>query len=288
MKKIFLTVAGAIVLLLPSVPLRAASEIHVTKDGVATISNAKVMQIIGSTFYTRLYWGDSFARFTIRVTPKTQFLRATGEQTTIAEISEGDILDASGQLETQSSSLTLIAAQIKNSSVQKEQATFSGTTISVDLSDARQFLLNNKERGVIAVTTATTTQFLKGTRTIDLEHLRAGDRITKVTGDYDLRTKKLVAKSVVVYSDPTMFKPKNFTGKLVEVPTAPDASLLKVSIDKKMYTIYLNSKTLILNNKKSTTTLQRFISGDAIRLYGAIREVDDPIIDAEVIRNTNL
>ena len=288
MKKIFHIVFGLIFVLAPIGQIHAASEIHVTKDGVATISGAKVMQIIGSTFFTRLYWGDSFARFTVRATSKTQFLRATGEATTISEISEGDILDVSGALEPQASALTLIATQIKNSSVQKEQSTFSGTVISVDLSDARQFLLSSKDRGVITVNTATTTQFFRGTRTIDLEHLRAGDRITKATGDYDLSTKKLIAQSVVVYIDPNIFKPKNFTGKLIEAPSSNTATSLKISINKTTYTVNINDKTPILNNKKGTTTLQRFIAGDSIRLYGAIREVDVPIIDAEVIRNLNL
>lgn len=289
MKKNILFVLGLFVLLFLSSPTRTfASEIHVTKDGKANVSAAKVMQIAGNTFFTRLYWGDSFARFTIRANANTKFLRATGEQTTIAEISEGDILEASGDLEPQSSTLTMNASLIKNSSVQKEQATLSGTVISTDLSDARQFLLNNKERGVIAVKTSTTTQFTKGARTIDLEHLRAGDRITKISGDYDLAAKRIIAQSVVVYIDASIFKAKNFTGKLVEAPASPDTTTLKISVDKKLYTIHIDPKTLILNNKKATTTLQRFIAGDAVRFYGAIREVDEPIIDVEVIRNLNL
>ncbi len=265
-----------------------AAEINVTKTGTATISGAKVMQIVGNTFFTRLYWGDSFARFTVRANTDTKFFRATGEATTIAEISEGDILDATGILEPQSSSLTMNAATIKNSSVLKEQAALSGTVISVDTSDARQFLLSSKDRGVVMVNTASTTQFIKGSRAIDLDHVRAGDRITKVIGDYDLAAKKIAARTVLVYIDSNIFKPRNFTGKLVEAPSSPDATILKITINKTTYTVNLDPKVLILNNKKNPTTLQRFVIGDTIRFYGAIREVDDPIIDAEVVRNLNL
>lgn len=287
MKNIKLVILGLFIAFTPTLVTLASSEISVKRNGEASISGAKIMQIAGSTFFARLYWGDSFMRFTIRTSPTTKFTRATGEATTINEIKDGDILDVSGALEPQSSTLTLLAAQVKNSSVQKEQAVVSGTVISVDNSDARSFLMNNKERGVINVKVSTTTTFFKGTRTLDFDHLRAGDKILKASGDFDIPTKTLAAQSITIYIDSSIFKPRNFTGKLIEVPST-DATLLKVSINKVPYTVFLTSKTLILRANKSTTTLQRFIAGDPIRLYGAIREVDEPMIDAEVIRNTNL
>lgn len=268
--------------------LAVSSEIHVTQDGKATVSSAKVMQIAGNTFYTRLYWGDSFVRFTVRANSSTKFLRATGEATTISEIKEGDILDINGELEARSDTMTLNASLIKNSSVQKEQASMTGTVISVDHSDARQFLLKSKERGVVTVKVATSTQFLKGTRTLDLEHLRAGDRITKLSGEYDIPTKTLTAKSVTIYIDMSVFKPRNFTGKLAEAPATTTATSIKVTINKIPYTINISDKTILMRNNKSTTTLQRFVTGDNLRLYGTLREVDEPIIDAEVVRNLSL
>jgi len=265
-----------------------SSEIHVTRDGAATISAAKVMQIAGNTFFARLYWGDSFMRFTIRVSSKTKFLRATGDLTTISEIKEGDILDASGALEPQSDTLTLNATQVKNSSVQKEQATLSGTVISVDTSDARLFLLNSKDRGVVTVKTATSTLFYKGSRILDLEHMRAGDRITKVAGDYDLVAKIMVAQSVTAYIDKELFKPRLFVGKLSEKVAATDKPSMRVAVGKTIYSVILSDKSIVLNSKRGSTTLERFVPGDSIRLYGTMREIDEPIIDAEVVRNMNL
>lgn len=264
-----------------------SSEIHVTRDGKTSVSGAKIMQIAGNTLFTRLYWGDAFVRFTVKTNSDTKFLRATGEATTIAEINSGDLLDIAGELESQSETLTIMASSIKNSSVQKEQAILSGTVTGVDLS-LRQFTMKSKERGAITVNVATSTQFSKGTRTIDLEHVRTGDRISKTSGDYNLSSKTLEAKNIVVYIDPNTFKPKLFIGKLIEAPTYSDAVSMKVSVNKTPYTVFLNNNVAIMRNNKSTTTLQRFVVGDTLRLYGAIREIDEPIIDAEVIRNTNL
>lgn len=288
LKKNISVIAGILFIFSPIAVAHAlSSEIHVTKDGKANISSAKVMQIVTNTFFTRLYWGDAFARFTIRANSGTKFFRATGEQTTIAEIKEGDILDVTGELEPQSNVLTINASSIKNSSVQKEQTTMSGTVTAVDLT-ARQFILNDKKRGAVTVTIASSTQFIKGTRTLDLEHLRVGDRITKVSGDYDIPSKTLAADFVKTYIDLNQFKPQLFIGKLLETPASPDVPSIKISIKKIPYTAFLTNKTLIMRNNKSTTTLQRFVAGDLIRLYGTMREVDDALIDAEVIKNTNL
>lgn len=278
----------ALAVLLPTQAAYAlSSEIHVTKDGKAAISSAKVMQQAGSTFFTRLYWGDAFVRMTIKTNSSTKFSRATGEVTTIAEVKDGDMLDVSGELQSGSDTLTIIARTVQNSSVQKEQTTMSGNVKSVDIS-ARQFEIFSKERGIVIVNVATSTMFLKGNRTLDLEHLRIGDKIIKTSGDYDIPSKTLSAQSVTIYVDPALYKPRLFIGKLAEVPASIDTNSIKVTISDVPFTIFLNSTTIIMRNNKSTTTMERFIKGDTIRLYGTRREIDEPIIDAEVIRNINL
>jgi hypothetical protein len=55
-----------------------------------------------------------------------------------------------------------------------------------------------------------------------------------------------------------------------------------------IYTVYLNNNSSVLNKEKKATTLSRFEEGDKVRLYGAIREADELLIDAEVIRNMDL
>lgn len=287
MKNKFLITLVAIFILTPMATYALSSEIHVTKDGKASVTSAKVMQSAGNTFFARLYWGDAFVRMTIKTNSSTKFIRATGEATTIAEIKDGDLLDVSGELESQSDTLTLVAASIKNSSVQKEQSVISGTVTALNPS-TRQFTLNNKERGFVTVNISTSTIFLKGSRTLDFDHVHIGDRITKTSGDYDIPTRTLAANSVATYVDQALYKPRLFVGKLIEAPTSAGTTLLKITISEIPFTVYLGSTTTIMRNNKSTTTLERFIKGDAIRLYGTRRELDDPIIDVEVIRNTNL
>lgn len=291
MKKIIATaVLSIIAVIIPTTAAHAlSSELMVTKDGQATMSSAKVIQVAGGTLFARLYWGDAFIRFTIKTGKDTKFYRATGEATTIAEVKEGDILDTVGTLETGTNTLSLVATSVKNTSVQKEQSVLSGTVTSIDLSQ-RQFTMTTKDQGSVVVKVDITTPFQKGTRTLDIGSLKIGDRISKTAGDFDLAAKILAAQSVVVYVDMSKYKAQNFAGKLVETPIiASDGSAtLKVAINNITYTVLLKSDAIVMRANKSSATLKRYIAGDSIRLYGVMREVDDPIIDAEVIRNLSL
>lgn len=285
--KSFISVLFTFSLLVPTFAYALSSEIHVTKDGKAMISSAKVMQTAGNTFFARLYWGDAFVRFTIKTNSTTKFYRATGEATTIAEIKDGDLLDVSGELQSQSDTLTLIASTIKNSSVQKEQVTLSGNVTAVNMA-MHQFTMSSKDRGFVTVNTSTSTQFIKGNRVLSLEYVRVGDRITKTTGDYDIPTRTLSATSVTTYVDPALYKPRLFIGKLIETPGTATSTQIKVSIENIPFTVLMSSTTTILRSNRSNTTMERFIKGDTIRLYGTRKEIDDFIIDAEVVRNINL
>ena len=285
-KKLLFTLVATL-MFAPISAFALSSEIHVTKDGKADISSAKVMQQAGNTFFARLYWGDAFIRFTIKTNPSTKFLRATGETTTIVEIKEGDLLDVSGELQPQSDTLTINASSLKNSSVQKEQANLSGMVTAIN-PPLQQFTLNNKERGFVTINISTSTQFIKGNRSLDLDHIRIGDRILKASGDYDIPSRTLVASLVTTFVDPALYKPRLLIGKLFEAPTSENSASIKVTISEIPFTVFLNSTTTIMRNNRSTTTLQRFIKGDTIRIYGTRREIDEPIIDAEVIRNINL
>lgn len=265
----------------------AGSEVHITKDGIATMNSVTVMQQAGPTFYTRLYWGDSFVRVLVKTNNNTKFFRSTGEPTTILEISNGNLLDIVGELESGTNGLTLVASIVKNSSVQKQQASFTGKVTNVDLA-LRQFVLDAKVIGLVTVQASSTTVFTKGSRTLDLEHVKVGDTIIKASGDYDLSTKILQADSVKTFVDPNFYKPKTFEGKLVEVISTTSPASLKVSFSGINYLVNLNDKTLILNKARNSVSLSRFVVGDAIRVYGAIQEVDEPIINSEIVRNTSI
>jgi hypothetical protein len=140
----------------------------------------------------------------------------------------------------------------------------------------------------VTVKTNTTTQFIKGSRTLDLAHVVVGDTITKTSGDFDIPTNTLTANSVVTYIAPDYYKSKNFQGTLKEIGGTALPTTLQVLIDGKTYTVNVTANASILNKAKGPIMLNRFVVGDTIRVYGAIREVDEPIMDVEVVRNINL
>lgn len=292
MQKITGGILGAMFLIAPfNIAQALSSEVHITKDGATTISSAKIMQIAGGTLFARLYWGDAFVRFTIKTDSKTTISRATGETTTLAEVSEGDIVDATGTLEPGSNTLNLIASSIKNTSVQKGQAVISGSVTAINLSN-REFTLNDKSKGVVTVKVGVDTKFNKGNRVLTIGSLRVGDTITKALGDYDYATKTLLVTGtpVTVYINMAQFTPQNFAGTLVEVVGATTTTpILKIKIGTTVHTVKLNEKTTTLNAARKALGINRFIPGDAVRFYGKLQEVDEPIIDnVEVIRNTSL
>jgi hypothetical protein len=265
----------------------SGSEVNITSNGQVTVSRAKVTQIAGSTIFTKLYWGESYVRFMVKTNAKTKFLRGTGEVTTISEMQNGDYLDLIGQLESGSESMVLNATSVKNGSVQKQQDNFTGKVVSVNAS-VQSFVLNTTKLGVITVNTNSNTVFKKGNRNLDLDHIKVGDTITKAVGDYDLTSKVLTASSVVTYVDLNMYKPKNYEGVLKEVLGTTLPTLVRVSIAGTVYDVNLDAKSSVLSKNKNKALLNRFVPGDTVRLYGAIEEIDTPVINAEIIRNLNL
>jgi translation initiation factor IF-1 len=85
-----------------------------------------------------------------------------------------------------------------------------------------------------------------------------------------------------------MYKPRNFQGALKEIVSTNIPGSIKVMVDGKIYTVKITDKTSILNTVRNKVSLNRFETDDTIRIYGAIREVDEPIIDAEIVRNISL
>ena len=72
-------------------------EIHITADGVMRIKAAKVNQIIGTTFFLNLKWGELPMQFTMKTDTNTSVTKRYGGGATTAEIKQGDYLDASGE-----------------------------------------------------------------------------------------------------------------------------------------------------------------------------------------------
>ena len=84
------------------------------------------------------------------------------------------------------------------------------------------------------------------------------------------------------------YKPKNFEGVLEEVVGTTLPTSIKVLIGRTSFLVNLKEKASVLKKNKNLVSLNRFVVGDKVRLYGVIREVDEAIIDADIVRNLNL
>ncbi len=267
-----------------------ASQIYVDRDGHAIIGGVKVTQVAGVTYFSRLIWGESFIRLTVKTNSKTKFANKFGEPISVKEIKEGDILVVEGELESAAQTMTIIPKVVRNISNQTENNEFSGTVSNIRL-DSDTFTLTTKSKGpiTISVNNGTTTEIKKGSRIINLSSLRNGDKVTKVDGVLNHATNQMIAKNILVYVDMKTFKERNFQGTIKEISEATLPLNFTATIGGVDYLVKLNEKTTILNNLKNNAKLSRFEVGDRVRFYGAIEESDSLIVGkVEVLRNLDL
>jgi hypothetical protein len=117
--------------------------------------------------------------------------------------------------------------------------------------------------------------------------VRAGDQVTDTIGTFDYATRTLDANVVVIYTNMKVYEERNFQGTLKAVSSATPPTFT-LNTEGKDYSVITTANTEIMNKQRKAVSTQRFVIGDTIRVYGKIREVDEPIIDAEIVRNLNL
>lgn len=258
-------------------------EIIVTKDGAMTLRNVKIMQIAGTTLFTRLNWESMYLRLTIKTNKDTKFYRRFGEATTLKELTVGDYLNVDGILEAGGDSFSMNAKNVVDLAVLKEQSEFWGNVGAVD-SAQNAFTLYSTKYGPIRVNVGSA-PITKGSLTIVTPALSAGDKILSVSGEYNHADKTLLATAVNVYIDLKPFKPRNYTATLT---TIDSSTSLTVKSEGKSYTVMLTDATMIKNKARNTAPLKRFVEGDELVVYGATSESAPTTIVAEVIRNLSL
>jgi hypothetical protein len=261
-------------------------DFHIDKYGKVTIRQAKVFQVAGTTYYLRYYVGTAFLRILLKTDDKTKVYRKFGDEITLDQIKAGDILNIDGTVETGSDTLSVVATKISNFSNQKAVSSFTGTIVGTG-STYGSFVLKTKN-DTITINTGTTTQIRKGNRIITPDLVRNGDQIVDTAGTFDYATKTLDARVVQVYVDMKTFNARNFEGKLKSVNNSGELPTLVVSTEGKDYRVFLKKPLIILNKAKNPVSIKRYLEGDTVRVYGAIREAEEPIIDAEVVRNVDL
>lgn len=296
------TLIGLVFLAVPALALAAAitynpasvgagnPELHIRPDGTVTLKSARVDQIAGTTLYVGVKWGDLPVRFTMKTSARTTVAKRYGGTATVSAISIGDYLDVEGEFFVGSDFFGVEALRIKDWSLQEESAVFLGVVTEVN---PGSFLLRTPQSQTISVRMASTSTIRKGAVTVPFGLLQRGDAILRAAGIYDYAANILTATEITVFQPRSEFAPRNFEGALKEVRSAQLPATLIVTVSATDYTVMVSEKTEVLKKNRTPAQLARFVAGDAVRFYGAVREEektlqDALVVDAEVVRNLNL
>ncbi len=288
-----------IILLALAIPASAfaatASEIHINQDGKLTAKNVVVMQKSesGSTFFSRVAWGDIFLRLTVLSAPNGTAAKITknnGGPAAYTDVKVGDILEVEGTLTPGAETLLVNATSVRDLSLNVETKNISGTIKTLNVS-LNTLTLTDKKLGAITVVAPYNIQ--KGARTITVGELAVGDKILSASGNFDYSTKTFTASDMEVYQDKSVFKTQNFQGTLKSLSgtALPVSAVITVGKNPSTglgagdYTVYLPASTKVMSKNKAVTTLQRYTVGDTVRFYGSIRPANLQEIDASSLRN---
>lgn len=266
-------------------------EVHIRPDSTMTVRSAKVDQMVGTTLFLTTRWGQMPMRWTMKTDRETHVVKRYGGTSTVSQIKIGDYLDAEGDFFVGSDFFGLTAKRVKDWSLQEESETFSGTLVEVNPDTT--ITLRTPLGKTILVRAATSTIIRKGTVVIPWSRIMRGDTIPLADGVYNYASNTLTASQIVVFQPNAPFAARNYEGvlKRIDAPRLPTA--LAVTIDGVDYTVRISERTAVLKKNRAPAELARFVSGDTVRFYGALREEektlrDEYVVDAEVVRNLNL
>lgn len=266
---------------------KPSATISVSEKGEVKIKNAVVFYIVTNTVFARTNWDNAYIRWTIRTDGNTKIVKRFDGLASLSDVKVGHVLDVEGNLASGSESMDLKASFIRDLSLENEDGSFSGTISNIN-NDGRNFTLKTKNKKNISVNTSSDTTIKKGNINILASKIKNGDVVLRLTGDYHQPSETIKAKSLEIYQDRSIFAPKNFQGKLKSLSGTTLPANVVVTVQGIDYTVILNEKAQVLNNKKANTKLNRFVEGDVVRFFGSIREGAETTVDAEVIRNLDL
>jgi hypothetical protein len=263
-------------------------EFHIDDNGRVSVHGIQVIQKAGTTIYGRLNFGSAIIRLTISTSQNTKFVKRFGGAITIAEINPGDFLSVEGTILQGTDSLGVVASFVKDWSLGTEVREFNnGVVLAVDEAN-HSLVVRAETKEEITVRVPTTIDIVKGARVIGFAELAVGDKVSRVAGTLDVLQKTLTATDLEIFQDPSVFWPRNFQGTLKSLSSLSLPTVMTLTIDGRDYTVYVPADAVILNRLRQKTTLNRFVVGDTIRFYGAIRQTDLNVADAKVVRNIEI
>lgn len=260
-------------------------EIQINPAGKVFIRGAKVVQVAGNSFFTRVEWDDISLKVLLRTDTTTKILKKYSGTAIASDIKEGHYLDIEGTLNTSADNLDIVGTVVRDLSLQTDGATFSGTIQKVGSGSAT---LKTATGEIITLSIGPETKISKGTLQLTPELVQPGNKALRAVGVYSFQTKTLATAELILERDSALYKPQIFEGVFRSSATTTREINLVVEIGKVPFTVFFTEKTAILNRARTKTSFNRFVPGDTVRIYGTRRESLTPQIDAEIIRNTNI
>ncbi len=254
------------------------------------LGGGKVDQVLGNTLFVMLKWDEISMRFTIKTNEKTVVVKRYGGAAGVPQIKEGDYLTLEGDFFSGSESFGMTARQIKDWSLQEESETYSGKITEVGADGVLTLAAPTK---TIKLRLLNSAVIKKGTVVIPASRIMKGDSVVLADGVFDYPSNTLTASSVVIFQARNDFLARNYQGTLKSVGGATLPATLVVTVEGVDYTIAVSTGAQVLGKNKKPVLFARFVTGDIVRFYGALRETektlrDERIIDASVLRNLNL
>ena len=124
----------------------AGPEVQIKTNGSDLIRGAKVTGVSGNSFSANVTWGLATLTAMVNTDGTTEFIRKYGGKSSLAEFTVGDIVSFQGTVNTSvNSPITVQAKAVKNWSIQKKNASFTGTVQSTDVG-SQTFVLTAKEK----------------------------------------------------------------------------------------------------------------------------------------------
>ena len=265
-------------------------ELHINADGSMSAKSVRVEQIAGTTIYLSMRWGQFPMHFTMKTDAKTTVKKRYGGTASVSAVKIGDYLDIEGEFFVGSDFFGLNARTVKDWALQEESGSFTGTILEIAGST---FTLQTPTKNLITVVPSPSIDILKGSVAIPWDRLRKGDTVTLADGIFDHSKNTLTASHLTIFQSKEDFKPKNFQGTLKTMAGTAIPTSMVVTVSGTDYTVLLSESTKILQNNKKPAILGRFVIGDTIRFYGAVKESDKLLTDAlvvpaDAVRNTSL
>ncbi len=259
-------------------------ESHINNDGSVLLRGAKIASVGSSSLVVTQTWGSYVATWNVIVDPSTELLRRYDGASSLAEFTVGDYVAVKGSLDGVGATPSVRATIVRDYSIQKKNASFSGTVSSVDAAQS-SFVLATQNRGNILVSVSSSTVIKEGGASAAFSAIQAGKRITLASGLWNNLTNTMQASKVEIYQNKALLEKRTFEGTMKSLAGSTTPTTLVLTVGTTDFTVNVSSGISIIGKNWLPLPLSSFVIGDKVRVYGAVQPANMTVIDASIVRN---